>query len=154
MIGAYKPCAKFIRLARRQQHLNASGTTRVTFEPKGDSEAGLVALQNDQYWYFLAIGREGGKRVIRVRRRAGGNDPVAGIVLASAPLPAPSLLPLQLRIDARGAAYDFSWTADGRRWHSLLRNADGTVLSTKRSGGFVGAVFGLYAHDPNKTAPR
>jgi alpha-N-arabinofuranosidase len=134
-------------LARRQQHLNASATTRVSFEPKGDSEAGLVAFQNDQYWYFLAVGREDGKRVIRVRRRAGGNDPVAGIVLASAALPAPPLLPVQLRIDARGAAYNFSWSADGRHWHPLLRDSDGTVLSTKRSGGFVGAVFGLYAHD-------
>jgi len=141
-------------LARRQQHLNASATTKVRFDPKGDSEAGLVAFQNDQYWYFLAIGRAAGKGVIRVRRRAGGNEPVAGIVLASAPLPTPSALPVQLRIDARGAAYDFSWSTDGRRWHPLLRNADGTVLSTKRSGGFVGAMFGLYAHDPNKVAGR
>jgi alpha-N-arabinofuranosidase len=28
-----------------------------------------------------------------------------------------------------------------------VKGADGTILSTKKAGGFVGAVFGLYAHD-------
>jgi xylan 1,4-beta-xylosidase len=138
-------------LARRQQHLNASATTKVSFEPSADSEAGLVALQNDEYWYFLAIGQERGRRFIRVRRRAGGNEPAAGVILASASIGAASTSPVQLRIDAHGAAYDFSWSADGRGWHSLLRDADGTLLSTKRSGGFVGAVFGLYAYDAGGT---
>lgn len=68
-----------------------------------------------------------------------------GTVLASAPLTASS--PVELRINARGGSYDFDWSSDGRHWHSLAKGADGTVLSTKRSGGFVGTVFGLYAHD-------
>ncbi|WP_407827644.1 glycoside hydrolase family 43 protein [Sphingomonas sp.] len=138
-------------IARRQQHLNASARTKVTFEPSGDAEAGLVALQNDEYWYFLAIGQEHGRLAIRVRRRAGGNEPAAGVILASASTGVPPTSPVQLRIDAHGAAYDFSWSTDGRRWHSLLRDADGTLLSTKRSGGFVGAVFGLYAYDAGGT---
>lgn len=68
---------------------------------------------------------------------------MAGAVLASSPIPNG---PIELRINARGAAYDFGWSADGKSWHSLARNADGTLLSTKKSGGFVGAVFALYAH--------
>jgi alpha-N-arabinofuranosidase len=51
-----------------------------------------------------------------------------------------------LRIDARGGSYDFRWSADGRNWHKVVSGADGTILSTKKAGGFVGAVFGLYAH--------
>jgi len=130
--------------ARRQQHLNATVTTKVRFNPPSDgAEAGVVAMQNDEHWYFVAIGRDHGKRVVRLRRR--DNSDAAGEVLATAALPSAS--PIELRIAARGAAYDFSWSADGKRWHSLLRNADGTVLSTKKAGGFVGAVFGLYAHD-------
>lgn len=130
--------------ARRQQHLNATVTTKVRFNPPSDgAEAGLVAMQNDEHWYFLAVGRDHGKRVVRLRRRDNSGAP--GEVLATAALPSAS--PIELRIAARGAAYDFSWSADGKRWHSLLRNADGTVLSTKKAGGFVGAVFGLYAHD-------
>ena len=30
---------------------------------------------------------------------------------------------------------------------SAAKDADGTILSTKKAGGFVGAVFGLYAHE-------
>jgi alpha-N-arabinofuranosidase len=131
-------------IARRQQHLNATATTRITFSPSSDTaEAGLVAFQNDDHWYFLAVGRDHGKRVVRLRRR--DNSGTAGEVLATAPLP--SAAPVELRIAARGAAYEFSWSGDGRRWHSLIRHADGTVVSTKKAGGFVGAVFGLYAHD-------
>ena len=130
--------------ARRQQHLNATVTTRVRFSPPSDAaEAGLVAMQNDEYFYYLAVGRDHGKRVVRLRRRAGGPDAMAGAVLASSPIPHG---PIELRINARGAAYDFGWSADGKSWHSLARNADGTLLSTKKSGGFVGAVFALYAH--------
>ena len=130
--------------ARRQQHLNATVTTRVRFSPPSDAaEAGLAAMQNDDYFYYLAVGRDHGKRVVRLRRRAGGPDAMAGAILASSPIPHG---PIELRINARGAAYDFGWSADGKSWHSLARNADGTLLSTKKSGGFVGAVFALYAH--------
>jgi xylan 1,4-beta-xylosidase len=134
-------------LARRQQHLNAVATTRLSFMPQSDlAEAGMVALQNDEYWYFLAVGRENGKRVVRLRRRAGKEEPAQGTVLAREPLPLKAGAPVHLRIEARGPTYDFAWSADGRHWHTLVRNVDGTVLSTKRAGGFVGAVFGLYAH--------
>lgn len=136
-------------LARRQQHLNAEATTRLRFTPRSNgAEAGMIALQNDEYWYFLAVGQENGRRVIRLRRRAGGNDPIEGVVLASQPLRASG--PVGLRIAANGGSYDFRWNTDGRRWHTLVRAADGTVLSTKRSGGFVGAVFGVYAHAPRR----
>lgn len=132
-------------LARRQQHVNATMTTRLNFDPSDDgSEAGMVALQNDNFWYFLALGRQDGKRVIRLRRRAGEGDPAAGTILASAPIGAN--LPIELRISAHGRWYDFDWSTDGHRWNSLLCDADGTVLSTKQAGGFVGAMIGLYAH--------
>lgn len=133
-------------LARRQQHLNATATTSLSFDPASDaSEAGLVALQNDDFWYFLAVGRERNKRVIRLRRRAGTSEPAAGTILASVPIDTRGRI--RLRVSAHGGSYDFDWSGDGKRWHALLHGADGTVLSTKRAGGFVGAVLGLYAHE-------
>jgi alpha-N-arabinofuranosidase len=132
-------------LARRQAHLNATATTRVRFNAASDdAEAGITAFQNDEYWYLLALGSNHGKPVVRVRRRAGEGEPPRGIVLAQAPLPAGSV---QLRISAHGARYDFAWSKDGRRWRTLVKDADGTILSTQKAGGFVGAVFGLYAHN-------
>jgi alpha-N-arabinofuranosidase len=133
-------------LVRRQQHQNAQATTRIAFTPASNSaEAGMVAFQNDEYFYFLGVGSEGGKRVLRLRRRAGGQDPADGMIIASAPLKTAG--PVELRIAARGAKYDFRWSTDGRHWRTLAADADGTILSTKKSGGFVGAVFGLYAHE-------
>ena len=129
-------------LARRQQHLNAIATTELRFRPGSDkAEAGLVALQSDQYWYFVGVGSHHGKPVARVRRSLNG----AVSTLAETPLASDA--PVQLRISARGAAYDFAWSTDGRHWRTLVKDADGTILSTNKAGGFVGAVFGLYAHD-------
>jgi alpha-N-arabinofuranosidase len=129
-------------LARRQQHLNATATTQVRFRPASEgAEAGLAAMQNDQYWYFIGVGSDHGKRVVRVRRAVNG----AQSTLAQAPLLGTSAV--QLRISAQGPAYDFAWSSDARHWHTLVKAADGTILSTKKAGGFVGAVFALYAHD-------
>jgi alpha-N-arabinofuranosidase len=135
-------------LARRQQHLNATATTTVHFAPSGGEEAGIVALQSDEFWYFLAIGEDKGRPVIRLRRRVGPTDPPTGAIIEQASMPQRQSNPVQLRIVAHGAAYDFSWSTDGKRWNALGRNLDGTLLSTKRAGGFVGATFGVYAYDP------
>lgn len=132
-------------LARRQQHLNFVATTRISFAPKSDSaEAGIVALQNPEHWYGLLVGRDSGKVVVRVRRRGADGDPASGTILASQVVP--GARPIQLRISGHRTSYDFSWSTDGRHWHLLLSGADGTILSTKRAGGFVGAVLGAYAH--------
>lgn len=133
-------------LARRQQHINSSATTRVRFEPGNDgAEAGLVALQSDDYWYFLSIGRKDGEAVIRLRRRAGESDAPTGTVLLEETLPMKTGAAVQLRIEAHADRYDFKWRLDGRSWRTLAEGADGIILSTKRAGGFVGAVFGLHA---------
>jgi alpha-N-arabinofuranosidase len=138
-------------LARRQQHINASASTVMRFAPRQDGEeAGLAAFQNDEYWYFLALGREGGRDVLKVERRAGPSDPAGGVTIASIPSPVAPGEPLRLRIEAAGSAYHFSWARAGGEWQPLLRGADGKILSTRTAGGFVGAVFGLHAFAPQQ----
>ncbi|HVU29440.1 MAG TPA: glycoside hydrolase family 43 protein [Sphingomicrobium sp.] len=137
-------------LARRQQHLDAVATTSLSFRASSEgAEAGIVAYQNDDFWYFLGIGSDHGKPVARVRRRSGETDEAGGVVLAEEPVPQG---PIELRITARKGSYDFDWSQDGKRWRTLVKGADGTILSTKKAGGFVGAVFGLYAHDEEGSA--
>lgn len=141
--------------ARRQQHINASAATSVRFDPVDGGAAGLVALQSDEYWYFLALAAdERGRPTVELRRRAGPKDPATGTIVAARPLGAPAGAPVQLRILARGGSYDFDWSLDGKRWNSLLAGADGTLLSTARAGGFVGAVFGLHAYRPERQGDR
>src|SRR3546814_6932912 len=97
-------------LARRQQHLNASITTRWRFTPAHDGDrAGLAAFQNDDYWFFLGIEQVAGKAMIRLDRRAGEREPKAGAMVTEAPLDAATGAPIALRITARGGRYDFAY---------------------------------------------
>ena len=133
-------------LARRQQHIAATATTLLASVPRGErEEAGLVALQSDEYWYFLAVGRERGRPVARLVRRGGPGDPPEGRVTGSAALPPNHRGPVYLRITARGPEYDFHYATRPGEWRPLGLRQDGTLLSTRRAGGFVGAVFGLHA---------
>lgn len=128
---------------RRQQHMNASASTAVRFNPaRGGDEAGLAAIQNDEYWYFLAVSSENGRRVVKLERRAGGPQ----ATIASAPLSTGPAAPVYLRIDARGGEYDFLYATRPGSWKTLRGSVDGRILSTKTAGGFVGTVFGLHAH--------
>jgi alpha-N-arabinofuranosidase len=132
---------------RRQQHMNASASTVVRFAPARDGdEAGLVTLQNDEYWYFLAVTLEDGRPVVELERRAGPTDPAAGVRIASASLDVAPGAPVYLRADARGGSYDFYYATREGDWRPLRRGEDGKILSTKTAGGFVGAVFGLHAY--------
>ena len=134
-------------LARRQQHMNAAAATELRSCPRADGEeAGIAALQNDEYWYLLALQRSGGATRLVLKRRAGAHDPAGGTVLATAPWTCGT--PVRLRIAARGAAYTFSYAAAGGAWRAVGGPQDGRILSTHVAGGFVGAVFGLYAYAP------
>lgn len=133
-------------LARRQQHQMASATTAVqTSSIDPGAEAGIAALQSDEYWIAMAVSRDNqGRATLTLKSRAGPGQPAGGEVLGRQPLPSASV-PTKLRITARAGRYDFSWRQGGA-WRVIRRDVDGTILSTKRAGGFVGAVFGLYAH--------
>lgn len=133
--------------ARRQQHMNATVSTTLRFEPKADGDkAGLVAVQNDDFYWFVGLVRAGGKTVVRVEKRAGEKDAVDGVVVAERAVSLKSGQGLNLRITARGGTLDFAYGTATGRWETLKTDADGTTLSTKVAGGFVGTMLGVYAH--------
>ncbi len=135
-------------LARRQQHQSAEATTAVRFNPASPAaEAGLTVLQNDAHFYALGIGKnEAGETVIRLRKRTGDQSPVAGETIAETPIDVDGEVSAELRITAQGDAYDFSYRLSPENdWTVMAEGLDGKMLSTRTAGGFVGAVFGLYA---------
>ena len=136
-------------IGRRQQNGWATVTTEMRFAPQADGErAGLVAFQNSSHFYFLGVVRENGQTQICVTKRDGTADPENGAPVACAPLSAPAASPLQLRIEARGGTYDFAYATAPAQWNVLVKDADGTILSTKKAGGFVGTIIGMYAYAP------
>lgn len=132
-------------LGRRQQHQNATAETVLRWTPTREGDrAGVAALQNDDWWYFLALAREGGRDEIQLRRRAGPGEPRDGVVLTSTALTGePGAI--RLRITARGGRYDFAFAAEDGAWTTLAADVDGAILSTRTAGGFVGVVFGPHA---------
>jgi len=119
------------------------------FDPaKAGDKAGMVALQNDDHFFFLGLTRDAdGQERIVLERRAGPGDPAEGVRIASAPVTLKAGAQVRLKITARGGLYDFSYALAPDRWTTLKAGEDGTILSTKKAGGFVGALLGVYAHE-------
>jgi alpha-N-arabinofuranosidase len=134
-------------LGRRQQHMTATASTEVRFTPTGPGDrAGLAAFANDDFYYALNVGLEDGRKVVRLERRNGPKDPRDGVLVASRPLSGDG--PVRLKIDADGGDYDFAFAEGAGPWTTLAADQDGSILSTKKAGGFVGVTFGLYAYAP------
>lgn len=140
-------------VGRRQQHGDATASTRVRFSPEHDGDrAGIVALQNENYFYFLGVAQDAGRTVVKVERRAGPKDPLHGVVLASGPVARGA--PVELRITARDGRYDFAYASRPGQWVTLRAGDDGSILSTKIAGGFVGATLGMYAYSGEAAQPK
>jgi xylan 1,4-beta-xylosidase len=137
-------------VARRQQNADATMTTSLRFAPAEGEEAGLAALQNDDFFLAVSLARKDGKLLVRVARRAGASDPAGGITVATKFVPAG---PIQLRIHARGGRYDFDYAARPGQWHAVAHNVDGTNLSTAKAGGFVGTLIGPFAQSATGATP-
>ncbi|MGH8088275.1 MAG: glycoside hydrolase family 43 protein, partial [Stenotrophomonas sp.] len=130
-------------LGRRQQHLHFEASTQMT-RPAAGVAAGLAAFQNEAYWYFLGVRSIGKNRVaVFLEARDGSGEQK---VLATKELDASASLRLKITGDEGRYAFAFD-TGDGHSWQTLADDVDGTVLSTDRAGGFVGALLGPFARD-------
>lgn len=130
-------------VGRRQQHMNATASTAVRFTPRADGDrAGLTAFQNDDFHYLLAVTRVDGQRVVQLEQRQKGRDSTLG----RWPITTAANAPVELRIVVRADSLDFAMRTGVSPWRTLVTGADGRMLSTRVAGGFVGTMFGLYAH--------
>lgn len=131
-------------IGRRQQHAYGSASTKMIYKPEKPGDiAGMVAFQGEHYYYMLGVTiNERGQKEVFVEKSEGDNK---GII-ASVELGENTENIYYLKIEARGAEYDFFYSLEEDNWQSLYQGADGTILSTTKAGGFVGTVFGMYAY--------
>ena len=129
-------------IARRQQHANFFSTVQVRLGEKDKpSDAGLVAFQNETHFFFLGLHLSPqGERTVFLEKR---NDEVSQI--ASASLLISNVHDVTLRVEGAGARYRFYYRVGSEAWTQLGSDQDGTLLSTKKAGGFVGTYIGLFA---------
>ena len=126
--------------ARRQQHLVFEASTALELPAPGVA-AGLAAFQGDDHWYFLGVRRGGQGAEVFLEKKAGGGVEV----VARQPASVETEL-LTLHIEGNEGRYGFGFDAgDGRGVQWLVRDADGTILSTDVAGGFIGATLGPHA---------
>ena len=128
-------------IARRQQHANFSSSVQVLFTRSDKpSDAGLVAFQNETHSFFLGVhlAREGQRTMFLERR----NGDVSQIALANLPADAPGVA---LKVEGVGARYRCFYQVGSEGWVQLGGDQDGTILSTKKAGGFVGTYIGMFA---------
>jgi xylan 1,4-beta-xylosidase len=126
-------------LGRRQQHLTFEASTSLQVPREKNVAAGLAAFQGEKYWYFLGVRQTADGAELFLEKSSGKTH----AIVAKARIEATTALRLQ--ISGNGGAYSVGYDADGKGWHWLVQNDDGTILSTDVAGGFVGATLGPYA---------
>ena len=136
----------FSFIGRRQQHLKFEASVKLEFNPKDNvAVAGLTAFQNEKH-YFL-IGKRlnaDNKLEVFVEREADKiNNGKSEIVTKKELLNSDK--PLFVKIEGNGRWYSFYYkTAQNADWVLLIKDVDGSILSTKEAGGFVGTYLGMY----------
>jgi alpha-N-arabinofuranosidase len=128
-------------LARRQQHASFVATTSLSLPMSGEMSAGIVAFHNETHHFYLGI-RKSDEGWTAFLERAAGAEADS---IASDNFDADDAGRVYLRIAGDGGEYSFSYSEDGASWHAIAENEDGTILSTKTAGGFVGTLLGLHA---------
>ncbi|MFC4402705.1 glycoside hydrolase family 43 protein [Gracilibacillus xinjiangensis] len=125
-------------VGRRQQHIDFMAQTVMEFVPKEENEtAGLVLLQNHDYQIRMEVILEDNLSYIQlIRREAGKDELVAKQKMATEKV--------YLKVEAEGQSYHFYYAETAFDWITLAVNVDGTILSTDKAGGFIGAYMGMY----------
>lgn len=139
-------------IARRIQHTNAHAMVEMELGREFIGESGMTAFQNDAFYFAFGIRRSGSKATLRVRHRNGTGDPPRGNVVAETELAnsARTNTKILLLISITGPSVSFQYSFDGKKFETLLEDADGTTLSTLNAGGFVGGMIGMYAEAAGK----
>lgn len=124
----------------RQAHINSSASTLVLFSAKNNHEkAGITIFQNEKHFAFFALSEKDGQAVLELQL-ANNDTPV---LVKSIPLK--TRQPLHLKIESGKKHYRFFYSFNGKNWTDFGGEMDAKIFSTKQAGGFVGALYGMYA---------
>lgn len=134
-------------VGKRQQHIFCTAETAIRFTPKSsDEKAGLIIFQDENHFYYMTQSVDQGKPVIQLYS---GNKEGSMTLMTQKPLDQ-NAKQLYLKIDARGAHYDFYYALKPNKWSLLQKDVDGKFLSTQAAGSFIGCLFGMYATSSGK----
>lgn len=132
-------------IGRRLQHFKAEFSTSVSLsEGKGrykgrTMEAGVVAFQNEEFFYKMVLERDAGNYFLKL---SSATEEFENIQLNGFKSSQSVFLKMRTIENELYALYSL----DGKNWKPLGDELDAKHLSTKTAGGYIGAYFGLYAY--------
>ncbi|MGW1454892.1 glycoside hydrolase family 43 protein [Salegentibacter agarivorans] len=136
-------------LFHRQQHKDFSFTTTMNYKPKSEKDlAGITALQSEKFNYVFGLTKKDNKDYLVLERTEKGSSKI----LATKEIEFKGAL--QLRVEADGDDYKFSYALNGDNFKNLGGTVSGDILSTNVAGGFTGTLIGLYATSANDVVPE
>lgn len=147
-------------IAFRQPHLDGYAATALRFDLFSENEkAGMMVFQNETFYYFLCLSRSNDQPVVQLLKGPGKKGVTAEPeLLASTTVKSNTGQKVFFKIESNGGfSYSF-WYAVSKgkkvKWKLLLDKVDGKFLSTKTAGGFVGAMYVLYATSNGRVSGR
>ena len=129
-------------IGRRLQHVNAEMTTTVKLERGKVMEAGLVAFQNEKYFYKFVVKKKRGNYYIVFSSPALNSTAMVPIFNQIVQYNPDYYIYLKMKVE--GKKLECFYSLNNENWISC-GSQDATKLSTSLAGGFVGAYLGLYA---------
>ncbi|MDR0939026.1 MAG: glycoside hydrolase family 43 protein [Mediterranea sp.] len=134
----------------RQQHRDFSFSTTLEYKPKSAVDlAGIACVQGERFHYVFGLTLKEKQTYLVLERtsRRGSR------VMASVPVNIKKAI--DLRVEAHGDEYLFSYSTDGGANYVPMGNdtVSGDILSTDVAGGFTGCMLGLYATTANDIVP-
>ncbi|WP_234364093.1 glycoside hydrolase family 43 protein [Lunatibacter salilacus] len=130
-------------IGRRQQHQVGYATTDLDFSPKAPAEkSGLLLFQNETHHLLFGKSLNGEGEVVLGLWQSDDNGELN--LLQEEVLESDGKIQLKVVFDK--ALYKFEYrTAVSENWEGFYDFEEGTFLSTRVAGGFVGVVMGPYA---------
>lgn len=134
-------------VARRIQHRRSLSTASLDLPGTGARhEAGLMLFRSDLFYIAIGLTRtERGDAVLRIRRRAGAEDPARGVVLTELPVPGQPGDSLKLRAELIDDRLEVAFAPGDESFRFIEQAIDAGILSPQRTWDFFGAFVGLYA---------
>ena len=130
-------------MGHRQQHGRFSLSTSLNLPAQQGISGGLTALQNSAFYYYFAVQKQQDNYRLFVQQVNNGQLSL----LAETVIKAQAGQELTLLVNGDKGHISFSYKlADGEQVE-VVSNADATLLSTERAGGFVGAMLGLHVRN-------
>jgi len=131
-------------IAHRQQHTNFDASTSMLFTPKTDKElAGMAYFQNEKNYFVIGKTLKNNKQVILIQSVIKG---VVTLVTEKELALSDYSKNVNFSIQVNEGAANFYYSTSASKHAILLApNIDVSNLSTKKAGGFVGSVIGMYA---------